>query len=103
MSRPVAKPIRTKRRCMNLQPKLPQLAYNAGVPIADARSVGVQLRVRNGWYPVASTDSWLGGIFLRSANRPLVAYHHPSLIWPWQTEVFGVIPFKMGKDVPTDG
>lgn len=79
-------------------PNLALLAYKAGLPLANSEQLGVQVKVRNGWYPVASTDSLLGRATFPPAGPPLVAFHRPSLIWPWTAETFALMSYRKPVD-----
>jgi hypothetical protein len=79
-------------------PNLALMAYKGGFPIADADLLGVEIRVANGWYPVASSDSLLGKALLPTAGPPLVVFQRPSLIWPWRGELFAVKSYRSVVD-----
>lgn len=79
-------------------PNLALLAYKAGLPLANTDQLGVQVKVRNGWYPVASSDSLLGKAAFPPAGPPLVAFHRPSLIWPWTAETFALMSYRKPVD-----
>lgn len=79
-------------------PNLALLAYKAGMPLVDTDLLGVEVKVRNGWYPAVSSESLLGKATLPRAGPPLVAFHRPSLIWPWQTDVFAVMSYRKPID-----
>lgn len=79
-------------------PNLALLAYKAGLPLANSEQLGVQVKIRNGWYPVASTDSLLGRAAFPPAGPPLVAFHRPSLVWPWTAETFALMSYRKPVD-----
>lgn len=76
-------------------PNLALLAYKAGIPIASTEVLGVEVEVRNGWYPVLSSDSVLGKAVFRSGGPPLVTFHRHSIVFPWRTEVLGIMYYKL--------
>jgi hypothetical protein len=74
-------------------PNIALLAYKSGVPIANTDRLGVKVTVRNGWYPVASTDSLLGKIFFTQGGHYVVLYHRFSSFRPWKQEMFAIMAY----------
>lgn len=79
-------------------PNLALMAYKGGFSMANADLLGIEISVANGWYPVASSNSFLGKALLPTAGPPLVVFQRPSLIWPWRGELFAVKPYRRTVD-----
>lgn len=78
-------------------PNLALLAYKLGMPMVDGKRLNIQIDVRNAWYPIASNDSAIGKLMLPS-QPSMIAFHRPSIVWPWRADVFAVMAYRRPVD-----
>jgi hypothetical protein len=63
------------------------LAYRAGFSVVDQRgTLGVEVEMRNGWYPLAAEDGWLGQQLIPKSLGPTVVFHRPGWLDPWRAD-----------------
>lgn len=75
-------------------PNLALLAYHAGFPLVEPGGIGLNVTVRNGWYPLATNVSVIGRISIPEDAPQMITFHRPSILWPWKADVFAVITMK---------
>ncbi len=75
-------------------PNLALLAHLAGLSLAKPKHLGVDVAMKGGWYPIASNDTLLGKISIPNNAPPMVAFHRPTLLWPWKADVFAIMALK---------
>jgi hypothetical protein len=75
-------------------PNLALVAHLAGLSLAKPDNVGVDVTMKGGWYPIAANNSLLGRISIPNNAPPMVAFHRPTLVWPWKADVFAIMALK---------
>lgn len=75
-------------------PNVALLAHSAGLSLAEPRRLGIDIQVKNGWYPIATNGSLIGRMSLPDGAPPMVAFHRPTVLWPWSADVFAIVAVK---------
>src|SRR6267143_5943331 len=75
-------------------PNIALVAHYAGLSLAGPRKLGIDVKLKDSWYPIASNESLLGKMTIPNDAPPMVAFHRPTLLWPWKTDVFAIIALK---------
>jgi len=75
-------------------PNVALLAHSGGLSLAEPRMLGIDVQLKDGWYPIATNGSLIGRMSIPDDAPPMIAFHRPTVLWPWKADVFAIIALK---------
>jgi hypothetical protein len=81
-------------------PNLLSIGSRLGLQLADPGTVGLNVQMQPPWYPIASTQSALGKLFYENPKHPVVMYHKPAVLLPWEGRLVSIVrrPLPTAKE-----